>query len=114
MLLAKYSSSVTLGSLKKAAAQILAVRQQQSGCGPANPCPPTPSYPPCPPNPNQDPPVTPTYPPYFCCPRTKYDVRFVYINDTPPKTTVKDFFDRASQTIFWTELVRGQLSSHTQ
>ncbi|KAJ0183869.1 hypothetical protein K1T71_000292 [Dendrolimus kikuchii] len=65
----------------------------------STPCPPTSPSPPCPP--------CPQYPPYFCCPRTKYEVKFIYVNDKPPGTTVRDFVDRASQIVFWTELIRG-------
>ncbi|KPJ09275.1 NADH dehydrogenase [ubiquinone] iron-sulfur protein 8, mitochondrial [Papilio machaon] len=52
-------------------------------------------------------PCAPAYPVNFCKPRTKYDVTFVYINDVPPKSGGKDIVDRASQIVFWTELVRG-------
>ncbi|XP_013133379.1 PREDICTED: NADH dehydrogenase [ubiquinone] iron-sulfur protein 8, mitochondrial-like [Papilio polytes] len=54
-------------------------------------------------------PCVPAYPVNFCRPRTKYDVTFVYINDVPPKSGGRDIVDRASQTIFWTELARGFL-----
>ncbi|XP_013189058.1 NADH dehydrogenase (ubiquinone) 23 kDa subunit-like [Amyelois transitella] len=68
-------------------------------------CPPIPPCPPCPPPPPPCPP--PMCPPHYCCPRTKYDVNWVYVNDQPPTTTLRDFFDRATQIWFWTELVRG-------
>ena len=55
-------------------------------------------------------PPCPQYPPFYCCPRTKYDVNFIYVNDKPPNTTLKDFVDRASQTLFWTEIARGKLN----
>ncbi|CAG9781962.1 unnamed protein product [Diatraea saccharalis] len=71
-------------------------------CPPYTPCPPCPPCQPCPP-----PCPPPPQPPHFCYPRTKYDVNFVYINDKPPGTTVRDFFDRASQVVFWTEIFRG-------
>lgn len=72
------------------------------------PCPP----PPCPPTgpygPSADkPPSKIPHPPFYHCPRNKYEVHWIYINDTPPNTTMKDFFDRASQICFWTEIIRG-------
>ncbi|XP_059055255.1 NADH-ubiquinone oxidoreductase subunit 8-like [Achroia grisella] len=68
------------------------------------PCPPYSPGPPCPPSP-----LWPSsqYPPFYYCPRTKYDVKFVYVNDKPPSTRFKDFIDRASQIFFWTEIIRG-------
>ncbi|RVE46439.1 hypothetical protein evm_008906 [Chilo suppressalis] len=80
--------------------------------GYCNPCAPewspSPPCPPCPPSPPYTPQRSqPQQPPHYCCPRTKYDVNFIYINDMPPNTTVRDFFDRASQTCFWTEIFRG-------
>lgn len=47
-------------------------------------------------------------PMYYCKPRTKYDVNFIYINDKPPSTAMGDFVDRIAQTVFWTELARGK------
>ncbi|CAK1588723.1 unnamed protein product [Parnassius mnemosyne] len=52
-------------------------------------------------------PCPPIKPPFYCRPRTKYEVNFVYINDQPPSTRTKDFVDRVAQTVFWTELIRG-------
>ncbi|XP_046977439.1 NADH-ubiquinone oxidoreductase subunit 8-like [Vanessa cardui] len=46
-------------------------------------------------------------PTYYCYPRTKYDVNFIYVNDKPPSTALRDFVDRTAQTLFWTEIVRG-------
>lgn len=57
---------------------------------------------PCPPDP-----CPPALPPFHDQPRSKYEVKFEYVNDIPPSTTMKDFFDRAAQIIFWTELARG-------
>lgn len=85
----------------------------QSSCNPCVPeCPPTPPCPPCPP-PSPlcpPPPPPPMCPPHYCCPRTKYQVNWIYVNDVPPTTTLRDFFDRATQVWFWTELIRGKLS----
>ncbi|XP_028033032.1 NADH-ubiquinone oxidoreductase subunit 8-like [Bombyx mandarina] len=60
-----------------------------------------------PPHPAQSCAQGPQRPPFYCCPRTKYDVQYTYINDQSPSTTMRDIFDRASQTLFWTEIVRG-------
>uniref|UniRef100_A0A2A4J567 4Fe-4S ferredoxin-type domain-containing protein n=1 Tax=Heliothis virescens TaxID=7102 RepID=A0A2A4J567_HELVI len=86
------------------------VRGQKQQAPPPPEC--LPMWPPCPPPPPPPPmpacPPPPTlYPPFYCCPRTKYDVKFVYINDVPPSTRFRDFVDRASQIMFWTELARG-------
>lgn len=72
------------------------------------PCPPPPS-PPCGPyGPKECKPVPKIpHPPFYHCPRNKYEVNWIYINDKPPNTTMKDFFDRAAQICFWTELMRG-------
>ncbi|XP_026730846.1 NADH-ubiquinone oxidoreductase subunit 8-like [Trichoplusia ni] len=84
------------------------VRYQQGYMPP--PCPP---WPPCPPCPPVTPPTPPScvppiiYPPFYCCPRSKYDTNFLYVSHVPPTTTLKDFLDRISQTLFWTELIRG-------
>ena len=48
------------------------------------------------------------YPPFYCCPRNQYQVNWIYINDVPPKTELKDVVDRISQTVFWTEIIRGE------
>ncbi|KAL4717519.1 hypothetical protein ACJJTC_000668 [Scirpophaga incertulas] len=69
-------------------------------CNP--PCSPCPPYPQCP---CQMSPVP--QPPHHCCPRTKYDVKFVYVNDKPPTTNFGDYVDRAAQIFFWSELLRG-------
>lgn len=62
----------------------------------------TPFSPP-PPGPSSSPPR----PPYADNPRTKYEVRFIYVNDVPPSTKLNDFVDRAAQTVFWSEIIRG-------
>lgn len=104
MFLIKRSNTV----LPFGARQVLLVRNIADDGFPCNPCAPScPPCPPCPPYPQCAPPPSPLFPPYYCCPRTMYDVKFVYINDKPPRTTMKDFFDRAAQIIFWTELARG-------
>ncbi|KAL0852033.1 hypothetical protein ABMA28_000295 [Loxostege sticticalis] len=87
----------------------LAVRDCSGNpCAPE--CPPYPPCPPCPPCPPYCPPCCmppPQSPPFQSCPRTKYDVKFIYVNDKPPNTKMRDFFDRASQIFFWTEIIRG-------
>ncbi|KAM3968434.1 LOW QUALITY PROTEIN: NADH-ubiquinone oxidoreductase subunit 8 [Aphomia sociella] len=71
-------------------------------CAPEYPsCPPCPPWPPCTPSPPSVP-----CPPFHCSPRTKYDVKFIYVNDKPPTTSIRDFIDRASR-VFWTEIIRG-------
>lgn len=80
-------------------------QSQDQGQGDGSNCPPYPL--PCPPTFVEAQPCPTMLPPYYCCPRSAYDVQFIYINDQPPKTTSKDFVDRASQVVFWTELFRG-------
>lgn len=84
--------------------------KEQSICPPCPPpcqipCPPPPSGPYEPYSPQS--PAKPPRPPFYHCPRNKYEVHWKYINDIPPATTMKDFFDRAAQICFWTELLRG-------
>lgn len=79
----------------------ISVRRYCDSCAPEAPptcpCPPSPPCTPCTP-----------LPMYHCNPRTKYDVNFIYINDKPPSTALKDFVDRTAQILFWTELIRGE------
>lgn len=56
-------------------------------------------------------PCPPPVPANYCRPRTKYDVNFVYINSEAPSTRTSDFVDRIAQTLFWTELFRGEIIS---
>ncbi|CAK1554997.1 unnamed protein product [Leptosia nina] len=65
---------------------------------------PTPPGRPVPPYP---PPSCSPVPPFYCCPRSKYEVGFIYINDVPPATGFSDVVDRIAQSIFWLELARG-------
>lgn len=91
---------------KNFSAGLLQIRRCSHQCPPETPssneCPSTLPYPPEASPCNQ-------YPPFYSCPRTKYDVNFIYINDKPPSTVLKDFVDRTAQTLFWTELIRGNL-----
>ncbi|XP_063372998.1 NADH-ubiquinone oxidoreductase subunit 8-like [Cydia amplana] len=72
------------------------------GCDPCQSIPPPPC-PPCAPCP----PCPPPLPPFHHYPRTAYNVKFIYVNDQIPTTTLRDFVDRASQICFFTELFRG-------
>lgn len=82
--------------------------------GPVGPCPPGPGEKPppsaqsvCNPCPSYYPPYEQKQPPFYNCPRNRYAVNWIYVNDKPPSTKIKDFFDRAAQIIFWTEICRG-------
>lgn len=114
-LLAKSKDLISLSLVKPE------IRRYRSTLPPDETCPP---YPPpcqlsCPPPPcppcgpyapaTNKPPWKIPHPPFYNCPRTKYEVNWIYINDIPPKTTMRDFVDRAAQICFWTELMRGKL-----
>ncbi|VVC98530.1 unnamed protein product [Leptidea sinapis] len=76
-----------------------------SSCAQNVQCPPCP-----PPTPRRIPyPTDPraTTPPFYCTPRTKYDVNFIYVNDKPPSTDLKSFVDRVAQAVFWREIITG-------
>ncbi|XP_047523689.1 NADH-quinone oxidoreductase subunit I-like [Pieris napi] len=79
-------------------AESLGVKSESSFSCPTPPGKPVPPYPP---------PSCSPVPPFYCCPRTKYDVNFIYINDVPPPSTLGDVFDRIAQSVFWLEIARG-------
>ncbi|XP_075991090.1 NADH-ubiquinone oxidoreductase subunit 8-like [Anticarsia gemmatalis] len=106
--------TVSLRWNKVVVQQVRASHPEPPECGAPAPCPPCPGQEqpprsqeqPCYPCPDYCPPCI-QYPPYFCCPRTQNDVNWIYINDQPPKTGMREFVDRACNIIFWTEIVRG-------
>ncbi|CAH4038334.1 NADH-quinone oxidoreductase subunit I-like [Pieris brassicae] len=83
---------------KVSKAESFGVKSESSFSCPIPPSKPVPPYPP---------PSCSPVPPFYCCPRTKYDVNFIYINDVPPPSALGDVFDRIAQSIFWLELARG-------
>ncbi|KAJ2954403.1 hypothetical protein O0L34_g2667 [Tuta absoluta] len=69
-------------------------------------CPP--GFQPCPPGPPPSPPRC-FLPPNYYKPRTKCDVKWVYINADVPTTDFRNMLERAANVIFWTEILKGFL-----